>query len=67
VWMTDTIVRIDMKTGQVTATFDASGLLTPAERLGTDVLNGIAYDPADQTFLITGKLWPKLFRVKFVA
>jgi glutaminyl-peptide cyclotransferase len=67
VWMTDTIVRIDGKTGQVTATLDASGLLTPAERLGTDVLNGIAYDPADQTFLITGKLWPKLFRVKFVA
>ena len=30
------------------------------------VLNGIAYDPADKTFLITGKLWPKLFRVKFV-
>ena len=31
-----------------------------------DVLNGIAYDPSDKTFLITGKLWPKLFRVKFV-
>ena len=30
------------------------------------VLNGIAYDPSDKTFLITGKLWPKLFRVKFV-
>ena len=43
-----------------------SGLLAPAERPGIDVLNGIAYDPADQTFLITGKLWPKLFRVKFV-
>ena len=56
-----------MKTGQVTATMDASGLLTAAERLGTDVLNGIAYDPADQTFLITGKLWPKLFRVKIRA
>lgn len=67
VWMTDTIVRIDMKTGRVTETMDASGLLTPAERLGADVLNGIAYDPADRTFLITGKLWPKLFRVRFVA
>lgn len=66
VWTTDTIVRIGMKTGQVSATIDASGLLTPAERLGTDVLNGIAYDPADKTFLITGKLWPKLFRVRFV-
>jgi glutamine cyclotransferase len=30
------------------------------------VLNGIAYDPSDRTFLITGKLWPKLFRVRFV-
>jgi glutamine cyclotransferase len=30
------------------------------------VLNGIAYDPADGTFLVTGKLWPKVFRVRFV-
>lgn len=67
VWMTDSIVRIDPKTGHVTARIDAAGLLQPAERLGVDVLNGIAYDPADKTFLITGKLWPRLFRVKFVA
>jgi len=66
VWTTDTIVRIEMKTGRVTAQIDAAGLLTPAERAGTDVLNGIAYDPADQTFLITGKLWPRVFRVQFV-
>lgn len=66
VWTTDTIVRIDLKTGVVTARVDASSLLAPAERLGVDVLNGIAYDPSDRTFLITGKLWPKLFRVRFV-
>jgi glutaminyl-peptide cyclotransferase len=66
VWTTDSIVRIDMKSGTVTARIDASGLLAPAERFGVDVLNGIAYDPADRTFLITGKLWPKLFRVRFV-
>jgi glutamine cyclotransferase len=30
------------------------------------VLNGIAHDPASNTFLITGKLWPKVFRVRFV-
>jgi glutamine cyclotransferase len=42
-------------------------LLSPIERQNPDmVLNGIAYDSADQTFLITGKLWPKMFRVKFV-
>jgi glutaminyl-peptide cyclotransferase len=65
VWQTETIVRIDVRSGRVTAQIDASGLLTPAERQGVDVLNGIAYDPGDRTFLITGKWWPKLFRVRF--
>jgi glutamine cyclotransferase len=67
VWTTDRIVRIDAATGAVTADVDASGLLSPAERAGADVLNGIAYDSATDTFLITGKLWPRMFRVKFVA
>jgi len=67
VWRTDTIVRIDSGTGRVLETIDASGLLTPAERRSADVLNGIAYDPADATFLLTGKLWPKIFRVRFMA
>jgi glutamine cyclotransferase len=66
VWMTDTIVRIDAATGTVTAIIDASGLLPAAERVPDAVLNGIAYDPADRTFLITGKLWPRVFRVRFV-
>jgi glutamine cyclotransferase len=66
VWMRDMIVRIDPKTGRVTQRIEAANLLSPIERQGVDVLNGIAYDPADQTFLITGKLWPKLFRVRFV-
>jgi glutamine cyclotransferase len=66
VWMRDMIVRIDPATGRVTQRIDAPNLLSPLERKGVDVLNGIAYDPSDQTFLITGKLWPKLFRVKFV-
>jgi glutamine cyclotransferase len=66
VWMREMIVRIDPKTGRVTQRIDAPNLLSPLERQGVDVLNGIAYDPSDDTFLITGKLWPKLFRVKFV-
>jgi glutaminyl-peptide cyclotransferase len=66
VWMEDVIVRIDAASGQVTARIAAPNLLSPLERKGVDVLNGIAYDAADKTFLITGKLWPKLFRVKFV-
>ena len=66
VWQTERIVRVDPKSGTVTASIDASNLLNPAERYGTDVLNGIAYDKSNDTFLITGKLWPKMFRVKFV-
>lgn len=66
VWMKDLIVRIDPANGRVTARIDAANLLSPLERNGVDVLNGIAYDPSDKTFLITGKLWPKIFRVRFV-
>jgi glutamine cyclotransferase len=66
VWMRDIIVRIDLKTGRVTQLIEAANLLSPIERQGVDVLNGIAYDPSDRTFLITGKNWPRLFRVRFV-
>jgi len=66
VWQTDDILRIDPTLGKVTAVIDASGLLTAAERRKTDVLNGIAWDPEKKSFLITGKLWPKMFEVAFV-
>jgi glutaminyl-peptide cyclotransferase len=69
VWHTDNILEIDKTNGQVTAVIDASGLLTPpeAQAAGTEgVLNGIAYDPQKQDFIITGKLWPWMFEVQFV-
>ncbi|MBF6062211.1 glutaminyl-peptide cyclotransferase [Nocardia terpenica] len=66
VWPTDHILRIDPDTGAVRADIDASGLLTPAERAGTDVLNGIAELPGTDHFLITGKNWPTMFEVRFV-
>jgi glutaminyl-peptide cyclotransferase len=68
VWQTDEIVEIDRDSGRVLATIDASGLLSPEElatRSADDVLNGIAYDPASDTFLITGKRWPRLYQVTF--
>jgi glutaminyl-peptide cyclotransferase len=64
VWQTDMIVRIDPATGDVLDTIDASGLLSREEAVGVDVLNGIAFDPATGHFLITGKLWPKIFEVR---
>ena len=44
----------------------ASGLLTLEEKATAGdqgVLNGIACNAEDDTFLITGKLWPKTFEV----
>ncbi len=66
IYRSDRIVRIAKDTGKVLADIDASGLLSFTERLSADVLNGIAYDPENETFLIAGKLWPKLFEVRFV-
>ena len=65
VWQTDTIVGIDAATGRLVATVDASGLLSDEQATDADVLNGIAALPDDE-FLITGKLWPEAFVVRFV-
>lgn len=69
VWLTDRIVRIDKSSGRVTAVIDASSLRKRMPPLGNQdaVLNGIAHDPATGRFFVTGKLWPKLFQVSFVA
>jgi glutaminyl-peptide cyclotransferase len=66
VWQTDRILRIDPRDGRVTATVDAGGLLDASERWRADVLNGIAWIPERERFVITGKLWPHLFEVDFV-
>jgi glutamine cyclotransferase len=66
VYGSDAILRIDPQTGRTRAVIDASGLLTPDEKAKAEVLNGIAWDPAKKTFLITGKHWPKMFEVRFV-
>jgi glutaminyl-peptide cyclotransferase len=69
VWLTDEIVRIDPASGVVTARIDAAGLLEldgVGAATGADVLNGIAYWPERERFLITGKYWPSLFEVRFV-
>jgi len=63
----DYIVIIDANTARVMGRIDFTGLL-PQDRqtANTDVFNGIAYDPTDGNFLITGKNWPLLFRVKLI-
>ena len=66
VWPSDVLVRIDPADGRVTAAVDAAGLLDPEQRANADaVLNGIAALGNDE-YLLTGKLWPVSFRVRFV-
>lgn len=66
VWEDDFLVRIDPETGHVTDYIDAAGLLQGDDLFGSEVLNGIAYNPVAETFYITGKWWPKMFEVRFV-
>ncbi len=66
IWQTNRIVRIDPRSGNVTAVIEAGGLLSAMESLGADVLNGITRLPESGHFLITGKKWPALFEVEFV-
>ncbi len=67
VWQTNRIVVIDPESGQVVAEVDASGLLTASEQARADVLNGIAFVPETGRFLVTGKLWPKIFEVELAG
>jgi glutamine cyclotransferase len=66
VFQTDRILRINPSTGVVTGVVDASGLRSTRPQASGDVLNGIAAIPGTDEFLVTGKHWPLLFRVRFV-
>jgi glutaminyl-peptide cyclotransferase len=68
VWHTDRIARISPRTGQVTGWIDLRGLMSTGYRLDPEaVLNGIAYDAANNRLFVTGKLWPRLFEIRVVS
>ncbi|MDY6997446.1 MAG: glutaminyl-peptide cyclotransferase [Actinomycetota bacterium] len=62
-WPTDTILRIDPATGAVDLVVDAAGLRERGIPSSAQVLNGIAH-VAGNEYLLTGKDWPKMFRVQ---
>lgn len=63
IWYSDLIARIDPADGRVIGYIDFSGI-HPGKTRHEDVLNGIAYNEADDTLWITGKLWTKMFLVR---
>lgn len=67
VWQTNYIVRFSAETGAVNGWVDLDGLNpNPAKLIYPHVLNGIAYDGQPGTLLVTGKNWPKLWRIELV-
>jgi glutaminyl-peptide cyclotransferase len=60
-----TIIKIDASTGKVLAYINMEGLLASINTSSIDVLNGIAYNQSENSFYVTGKLWPKMFSVRF--
>ena len=65
IWHSDRIAVIDPNSGRVKAWIDLTGLMPEGEfRDEEAVLNGIAYDQANDKLYVTGKLWPRLFEIK---
>lgn len=72
-YMTNYILKINAATGKVEGRLDLRDIFQQSGKTNEinkipdpqeDVLNGIAYDSAKQSFYITGKQWPVLFEVK---
>jgi len=65
VWHDNRIATIDPQTGHVNSWIDLNGLIPAGELQDQEaVLNGIAYDAANNKLYVTGKLWPRLFEIK---
>lgn len=66
IYQTSCIARIDPASGEVQGWIDISGLLSLEEAAFAQVPNGIAFDSGTGQLLLTGKFWPRLFRVEII-
>lgn len=66
VWTTNNILKIDGKTGKVLTTYDLTDLYNQYinGKYQVNEFNGIAYNPANKHFYVTGKNWPLLFELE---
>ncbi len=66
-WTTNYILKIDTASGKVLGKIDLGALAESAKNdyAGSEVLNGIAYDPANGAIYVTGKLWPHIYEISF--
>ncbi len=65
VWHDNRIAIVDPQSGRVKGWIDLTGLIPDGQLPNEEaVLNGIAYDQANDKLFVTGKLWPSLFEIK---
>jgi glutamine cyclotransferase len=67
VWMTNFIVKIDPTNGNVVGKLDLGDLYADAKSANLNLaeMNGIAWDSISDKILVTGKLWPHVYEIKF--
>jgi glutamine cyclotransferase len=74
-WQTQYILQIDKASGAVTRVIDSISVIQQLtdeefnavrERGGDGGLNGIAYLPERDTFLLTGKMYPYVFEISLI-
>ncbi|WP_375287306.1 glutaminyl-peptide cyclotransferase [Sphingomonas sp.] len=64
VWHANAIVRIDPASGRVTGLIDLSALVREIAAADAEAVpNGIAWDRKARRLYVTGKLWPRVFRI----
>jgi glutamine cyclotransferase len=66
-WMENIIVKIDPESGDVVAKMDLTDIVKEVKKRnpGSLELNGIAYDKQSGRVLVTGKMWPTVYEIKF--
>lgn len=66
VWKSNRIAIINPLSGKVSGWLDLEKLHSEVQNTGKriDVLNGIAFDPENDALYVTGKLWPRLYRIE---
>lgn len=65
IYQKDAIAIINPMTGAVEGIINLADLKNKiTNQQGTDVLNGIAYNPATKTIFVTGKNWDKIFEIR---
>lgn len=64
IWRSGLIVEIDPASGAVLTVLDIDDLRPESTQDDSEaVWNGLAWDPTDGTLLVTGKLWPTIYRL----